>query len=313
MNNSKKEVKVVKTIKGSLSISKPESKTVLICTNGFQTTDSHDATGMFDYYRQTFQKDFPNCEVDPVLLFEAHDPKTHHHRLYEKRLRNAIEGYIAKGYRIILMRYSFSGALVSKMAYKYRNHVDKVILVAPIYDTILNNMIPGYLKYAKKFKDLQKKYGNRISSSMGRQTVKGMFGLLVSIFVSILANRKYMRHITQQTLILRGDVDPMCSEHSAKKVTSHLKGDYGFYLYGGMNHTMLKTVRLNGVVYEDILHFAFDTPFLIQKKEEIKQAKTLQAVRKLDEDGEEIPTFGEIFNSLDPDIDNDAVAREDQF
>ena len=76
---------------------------------------------------------------------------------------------------------------------------------------------------------------------------------------------------------------------------------------------MLKTVRLNGVVYEDILHFAFDTPFLIQKKEEIKQAKTLQAVRKLDEDGEEIPTFGEIFNSLDPDIDNDAVAREDQF
>ena len=42
MNNSKKEVKVVKTIKGSLSISKPESKTVLICTNGFQTTDSHD-------------------------------------------------------------------------------------------------------------------------------------------------------------------------------------------------------------------------------------------------------------------------------
>ena len=33
MNNSKKEVKVVKTIKGSLSISKPENKTVLICTN----------------------------------------------------------------------------------------------------------------------------------------------------------------------------------------------------------------------------------------------------------------------------------------
>lgn len=313
MNNSKDNTKVVKTTNGKLIFAKPTEKTVLICTNGFQTTDTHDAMGMHDYYVQKFQNDFPECEVAPVRLFEASDKKTHHSRIYEKRLQSAIESYIEKGYRIILMGYSFSGALVSKMAYLYRKHIDKVILVAPIYDTILNNMIPGYLRYAKKFKDLEKKYGSRVSSAMGRQTVKGMLGLLFTILYSILKNRKYMRRIQQDTILLRGDQDPMCSEHSAKKVLSSLQGNYGFYLYTGLNHTMLKSLRLNGIVYEDILHFAFDTPCLIQKKETFCLTNAKQEMRHYDEDGEEIPTFTEIFNGVDPDVDNDAVARQDQI
>ncbi len=313
MANSKNKVKVVKTIRGTLTYQEPTQKTVLICANGLQTTNLHDATGLFDYYKNNFQKDYPLCEVRCVLLFEAHLKETHHIRLYEKRLREAVEEYIAKGYRIVLMGYSFSCSLVAKVACQYKDRIDKVIMVAPIYDTILNNMIPNYLKYAKKFKVMQKKYGNRITSSMNGQTVKGFLGLLFSILVSVIHNRKYLRRVSQEALILRGDVDPMCSEHSTKKILSHMKGDYGFYLYSGMNHTMLKTARLNGVVYEDILHYAFDTPFLIEKKEEIKSAEQKIVKHKLDEDGEEIPTFGEIFNSLDPDIDNDAVAREDQF
>ncbi len=312
MNNSRDNIKVVKTTNGNLTIKKPTQKTVLICTNGFQTTDTHDAMGMHDYYVQKFQNDYPECVVAPVRLFEASDTKTHHTRLYEKRLRDAVEDYIAQGYRILLMGYSFSGALVCKIACQYQKHVDKVILVAPIYDTILNNMIPGYLRYAKKFKDLEKKYGNRVSSAMGRQTVKGMFGLLVTIFCSILKNRKYMRRLKQETILLRGDQDPMCSEHSAKKILSSLRGNYGFYLYSGLNHSMLKSLRLNGIVYEDILHFAFDTPCLIQKKEKI-QAIAKQEIRHYDEDGEEIPTFTEIFNEVDPNVDNDTIARQDQI
>ncbi len=313
MNNSENKVEVVKTIRGSISSAKQNQKTVLICTNGYQTTDTHDATALYDYYKQNFQKDFPECEIELALLFEAHIVKTHHARLYEKKLRRVIEEYIAKGYRIYLMGYSFSCSLVAKMAHIYKNNIDRLILVAPIYDTILNNMIPNYLRYAKKFKVLQKKYGNRVSNSMGRHTVKGMFGLLCSIFYSILKNRRYLRHIKQDTLILRGDSDPMCSEHSMKKVLSKIKGNYAFYLYSGMNHTMLKTVRLNGIVFEDILHFAFNTPFLLEKREEIKKQEIVMTSHKLDEDGDEIPTFEEIFNQLDPDVDNDTVAREDQF
>lgn len=313
MTNSKNKVKVVKTIKGSLTIKEPTEKTVLICANGLQTTNLHDATGLFDYYKNNFQKDYPQCEVRCVLLFEAHLKETHHVRLYEKKLREVVEEYIAKGYHIVLMGYSFSCSLVAKMACKYKEKIDRVVLVAPIYDTILNNMIPNYLRYAKKFKVMQKKYGNRITASMNGQCVKGFLYLLFSIFVSVVINRKYLRRVKQEALILRGDMDPMCSEHSAKKVTSHMKANYGFYLYSGMNHTMLKTARLNGVVYEDILHYAFDTPFLIEKKEEIKKAELQVVKHNLDEDGEEIPTFSEIFNSLDPDIDNDTIAREDQF
>lgn len=49
-------------------------------------------------------------------------------------------------------------------------------------------------------------------------------------------------------------------------------------------------------------------------KRKRKSKAELQVVKhNLDEDGEEIPTFSEIFNSLDPDIDNDTIAREDQF
>lgn len=215
LNKVKQNTKIIDE---SISFVTPTKRTVLLCANGFQTTDIHDATPMFDYFNQHFKKDYPLCEIVPVLLFEPSDTKTHHKKLYEKKLRAAIEKYIKEDCDIMLMGYSFSGSLVSKMAYVYKPYIKRVILVAPIYDTILNNMIPGYLKYAKKFSDLNKKYGDRVSKAMGRQTVKGLFPLLISIFLSILENRHYMKKITQDTLLIRGEADVMFTNHALKKV-----------------------------------------------------------------------------------------------
>lgn len=315
MTNLNESNQVVKMVDQSISFVTPTKKTVLICANGFQTTDTHDAAPIRDYFVQNFQQDYPDCEVVPVLLFEPSDTKTHHKKIYEQRLSSAIEKYIDLGYDIMLMGYSFSGSLVSKMAYVYREHVSRVILVAPIYDTIMNNMIPGYLKYAKKFSQLQKKYGNKVSKAMGRQTVNGMFPLLVSIFLSILANRRYMRKITQETLVIRGLEDVMFTDHALKKVVSHLSAPHNVYLYPKTTHGCLKSVRLNGAVFEDILHFAFNTPFLLNTDSNIvvQEKKTSEKAVSLDADGEEIPTFGEIFMELDPDCNNDAIAREDEI
>ena len=308
-------LQVIKEQNDRIEIFKPLRKTVLLCTNGFQTTDTHDSLPMQEYFNTTFAKDFPDCEIALVKLFSPANKKTHKRKYFEEQLEQAIQKYIQQGYIIYLLGYSFSASLVAKMARKYQKYITRVILVAPVYDTIVNHMIPGYIKYAWKFHKLNKKYGKKVAKSIGRQTVQGLPGLLIAIFTSILANRKYFRKITQPTLLIRGQEDILCTEHSLKKVSRKIKGENEIYLYPKMNHGILKTVRLNGVVYEDILHFSFDTPYLIENNAKIvtKVTKKESIKPKLDENGHEIPTFDQIFAEIDPEAEDNSIASENEI
>ncbi len=310
------EIQVIKQKNEKIEIYRPLRKTVLLCTNGFQTTDTHDSLPMKEYFENTFENDFPECEVALVKLFEPGDKKTHRQHHFESQLEKAIGEYISKGYNIYLMGYSFSSALVCKMARKYQKYVLRVILVAPVYDTLINHMIPGYIKYAYKFHRLNKKYGKKVSKAIGRQTVKGLPGLLLAIFGSILSNRKYFRKVSQPTLLIRGTDDILCTDHAIRKVSKRVRGENELYLYPKMSHGILKSVRLNGVVYEDILNFAFDTPFHLENNAQIvakEKEKDIKETRKLDDDGYVIPTFSEIFTQIDPDGDDYSVQSENEF
>lgn len=306
------EVKVIKEKNKNIEVFTPLRKTVLLCTNGFQTTDTHDSLPMKEYFGNNFAKEYQNCEVVTVKLFEPANKKTHHVSYFEKTLESVIEEYIEKDYNIYLMGYSFSCALVTKMARKYNKNILRVILVAPVYDTILNNMIPGYIKYAYKFHKLNKRYGKKVAKAIGRQTIQGLPHLLISIFISILQNRKYFRRLTQDTLLIRGTSDILCTEHSIKTVSNRVKGEHELYLYQNMSHAILKSVKLNGIVYEDILHFCFDTPFYLENNVEVVNEKNEDKI-KVDLDGERIPTFGEIFSRIDPDCENYASQQENEF
>ncbi len=303
---------VIKEVNSSLDSAKSSKKTVLLCTNGFQNADIHDATNMLEYFKQNFAAEFSNCEVMPVQLFHPADKKTHHAHLYEEILESAIKRYIDDGYDIVLMGYSFSASLAAKMQYKYSKHIQKLILVAPIYDTIVNGMINGYIQYVIKFHKLSKKYGPRVAKAMGRNTTKGMIGLLLSILKSILCCRGYYKKITCDTLILRGDKDELCNPHSIKKIRKHLRVKNALYRYPSMDHGMLKTIRDNKVAYEDILHFAFGTPFIAETDAlaVVDKVKNEKMKIKYDVDGEPIPTFLEIFNQLDPDAEEER--KQDQ-
>ena len=303
---------VIKEVNPSFHSAKTEKKTALLCTNGFQNADIHDATNMIEYFKQNFASDFSECVVVPVQLFHPADKKTHHAHLYEEILENAIKKYIADGYDIILMGYSFSASLAAKLQYKYSKYIKKLILVAPIYDTIVNGMINGYIQYVIKFHKLSKKYGARVAKAMGRNTTKGMIGLLLSILKSILCCRGYYKKITCDTLILRGDKDELCNTHSIKKIRSHLKVKNVLYRSPSMDHGMLKTIRDNKVAYEDILHFAFGTPFIAETEALAvdERSKAEQMKIKYDVDGEPIPTFLEIFNQLDPHAEDER--KQDQ-
>ena len=309
------ELQVIKEYNKNIEVFTPLRKTVLLATNGFQTTDTHDSLPMKEYFDNTFAKDFPNCEIDLVKLFEPSDKKTHKTRYFEKQLEDAIESYIAKDYDIFLMGYSFSAALVCRMAKKYQKNVLRVILVAPVYDTLINHTIPGYIKYAYKFHKLNKKYGKKVAKAIGRQTVVGLPGLLIAIFASILENRKYFKRVSQPTLLIRGDNDILCTKHAIGKVSEKVKGENETYLYPKMTHGILKSVRLNGVVYEDIFHFSFDTPFYLESRVQVvnKETKKEEDVRKVDDDGDVIPTFDEIFSEIDPDGDDYSVQGENEF
>lgn len=310
------EIQVIKEKNPKIEIFTPLRKTVLLCTNGFQTTDTHDSLPMKEYFENTFKDEFENCEVDVVKLFEPSDKKTHRTQYFEMQLDKAINEYIKKGYYIYLMGYSFSSALVCKMAKKYQKYILRIVLVAPIYDTLINNMIPGYIKYAYKFHKLNKKYGKKVSKAIGRQTVKGLPGLLISIFVSILENKKYFKKVTQPTLLIRGCDDVLCTTHAINKVSKKVKGETELYLYPKMTHGILKSVRLNGVVYEDILNFNFATPFKLETSAQIIDKKKIEAPvdeRKKDEDGYVIPTFSEIFTQIDPEGDEYSTQQENEF
>ncbi len=303
---------ILKEIDPGFSISKPDKKTVLICTNGFQNSDVHDATFLIQYFKENFASDYQECEIAPVQLFHPGDPKTHRARKYEQILDEAIRKYDSEGYDIILMGYSFSASLACKMQHRYPSCVKKLILLAPIYDTLLNGMIHGYLRYLFKFYRLSKKYGAKVAKAMGRNTTKGMFGLLLSILRSILRCRGYYKKVSCDTLILRGDKDDLCNDHSINKIRKHMNVKNALYIYSGMDHGIMKTIRDNAPVFEDILHFSFDTPFLLETESLAlsKKVKTQPVKIKYDEDGEPIPTFAEIFTELDPDAETSRI--EDQ-
>ena len=222
-----------------------------------------------------FAKDYPDCEIVPVQLFHPAEPKTHRAHLYEKILDEKIREYLGKGYDIVLMGYSFSAALACKMQNKYAGKIKKLILVAPIYDTIVNHMIEGYVKYVLKFRRLSKKYGHAVAKAMGRTTTKGMIGLLLSILRSILFCRGYYKKVSCDTIIIRGDDDELCTTHSLHKVRYKMKNRNILYTYHKMNHGILKTERANGPVYEDVLSYSFGTPRRIPTEESV-----LQPVRK---------------------------------
>ena len=310
------ELKIIKEQNPNIEINKPLRKTVLLCTNGFQTTDTHDSLPMQEYFNNVFKKEVPLAEIALVKLFEPSIKSTHKTKAFEKQLEDTIKSYIEKDYEIFLMGYSFSAALTAKMAKKYHHHVTRVIFVAPVYDTLINNAIPHYIKYAWKFHKLTKKYGKKVSSAIGRQTVQGLGGLLIAIFISILENRKYFSKISQPTLLIRGLDDILCTEHTIKKVNHKIKGESETYLYPKMTHGILKNVKLDGGVYEDIFHFCFDTSYQIKQDFTIinKTPSKMEERRvKLDEDGNEIPTFAEIFAKLDPMVDDRAQIQADEF
>ncbi|MFA6624442.1 MAG: hypothetical protein WCS80_01600 [Bacilli bacterium] len=301
-----KNVKVIKETDSHFTFEKVTKKTALLCTNGFQNADLHDATPMREYFKDSFSDEFHGCEVVPVQLFHPAVPSTHHHKMFEKILEKTILEYTAKGYDIILLGYSFSASLCCKMQAKYPHSIKKLILVAPVYDTILNGMIPGYLNYAFKFAKLSKKYGPKIAKAMGRTTTKGMVSLLISILMSLLTCRSYVKKVTCNTLIFWGMEDELCTAHSLKKVTSKLNVPNIVYKYPGMTHAILKSVKQNGIVYEDILHYAFGTPFIIEKKTE-SVLKNNEKKIKLDEDGEPIPSFQDIFSEIDPELEQETL------
>lgn len=305
---------ITKERNSNIKIFRPFRKTVLICTNGFQTTDTHDSLPMQEYFNSNFKEEYKDCEIVLVKLFSPSDKKTHKMKVFEENLDNILQEYVKKDYDIILLGYSFSAALVAKMAKKYYQNISRVILVAPVYDTIVNNMIPSYIKYAWKFHKLNKKYGKKVSKAIGRQTVVGLPGLLIAIFGSILKNRKYFKSIKQPVLLIRGDEDILCTTHSIKRVKRALQGENMLYTYEGMTHGILKTVKLNGIVYEDILNFCFDTPYLIQKEEDVLFTKSEEINKvKYDDDGNYIPTFAEIFAEIDPNEDELLDLKENEI
>lgn len=303
-------IKVEREKDPGFDFTKPKRKTALLCTNGFQNADIHDATAMKEYFEANFAKDYPECEIVPVQLFHPAEPKTHRAHLYQKILEGKIREYIDKGYDIVLMGYSFSAALACKMQYRYAKHIRKLVLVAPIYDTIVNHMIEGYVRYVLKFRRLSKKYGAAVAKAMGRNTTKGMIGLLLSILRSILFCRKYYKKVTCDTIIIRGEEDELCTPHSLHKVRYKMKSRNILYSYKKMNHGILKTLRDNGPVFEDILSYAFGTPRLIETSESLVVPIVKAEKVKLDSDGNPIPTFAQIFDQLDP--DSEESYAEDQ-
>ncbi len=307
-----KTANVTKETDQRFDFSTPTRKTVLLCCNGFQTNDIHDATPMNEYFTNEFSEDYPNCEVVPVTLFEPGNKKTHKAKLYEQVLDETINEYIDRGYDIVLLGYSFSASLAAKLQVRYHTHIRKLILVAPIYDTIVNNMIPGYIKYVMKFNKLSKKYGKEVSKAMGRTTTKGMIGLLLSILRSVLRCRGWFDEVDCNTIIIRGTEDNLCGEHAIKKIRNQMECPNILYTYEKMNHGIMKSLRSNGAVYEDILHYAFGTPHLLQTNTTLLAAKPVEQKVKLDEDGKPIPTFADIFSEIDSDEDEYETYRQNE-
>ena len=87
------ELKIIKEQNPNIEINKPLRKTVLLCTNGFQTTDTHDSLPMQEYFNNVFKKEVPLAEIALVKLFEPSIKSTHKTKAFEKQLEDTIKEY----------------------------------------------------------------------------------------------------------------------------------------------------------------------------------------------------------------------------
>lgn len=114
-------------------------KTVIICTHGLIKDAPHD----FDEFKKYIDENYNDYEVRLLMLYDISDKRTYKYKRMASLLDATIADYESRGYRIILVGYSFSCGLCAKMTKKHS--IDRLVIVSPTLHILTQSGIRYYI------------------------------------------------------------------------------------------------------------------------------------------------------------------------
>lgn len=235
-------------------------KKVVVCFHGFMSSKSHDLQAFKDFFDSVNSN--PDWEISLVNLFDFGNRKTYKSKLMYERGKEAVEGFLAKGYVVYLLAYSYSVGIAARICTEHPE-IEKLVLVSPTIYLVKTGLLAGYFNLFIKHVKVRKKLKKRKKPIRGMVTLKpGFFKLAMSIAYSIAHYRKYLEHISANLFIFKGSEDelsiPQTFSYIAKKSKDTIVMSK---TYPGQDHIMIMSLEHGKEAFEDILTFLFHLEF----------------------------------------------------
>lgn len=229
-------------------------KTVVICLHGLIKDPIHD----FIDFKKYIEEHNVDLDVELVMLYDIKDKKTYSYKSKLFLLEKIISDYESKGYKIVLIGYSFSCGLTARMCKLHQ--IYKVVLVAPVLKIITKMGLKYYYKIF--IKSLKMRAKGTVNKKKRKRLIKMnslyLFDLLCSCFYVIHKTKRAFKYINCPTLCMIGKNDEITDPKYLCKIRKQIKSNINFDMrfYNDANHVFIMSTRVDkSNYYKDIVNF----------------------------------------------------------
>jgi esterase/lipase len=227
-------------------------KKVILCFHGFKTGEYHDFA-LFNQYLKDNPTSFDG-EIDLVHFYDVNNPKTFSSSYWKTTVSNLTKKYLDEGYEIYLIGFSYGAIVASYIAAKFK--VKKMILLSPSFKLIGGKMISTNFTYLMRLLKMRIFHNKRLKRFRKSKKKVVPFKLVISIFYNIYANRKYVKKVKCESLVVYGLDDNYVPISSANYGFAHIKSKHKqLWFIDQVNHLFIFSSDKAPVIFERLLGF----------------------------------------------------------
>lgn len=234
-------------------------KTVIICTHGLIKDAPHD----FDEFKKYIDENYNDYEVRLLMLYDISDKRTYKYKRMASLLDATIADYESRGYRIILVGYSFSCGLCAKMTKKHS--IDRLVIVSPTLHILTQSGIRYYINMFFKAVRMRMKasVNKKRKQSLKKKNSFYLVNLLFSCFYVLHRTRRSFRLIHQPLMLMFGEKDEITKPKYLCDILKDAERSpfVDMRYYKGANHTFIMSRSIDkSRYYSDIVAFSSGIP-----------------------------------------------------
>ena len=232
-------------------------KKIFLLVHGLMNHDDHDMNNLFAYLNSKKEKEE---EVKLVYLYNHEDHHSYKYKRQWKVLNGIVTDYLAQGYEVNVLGFSFSTSLVARLCKQHKN-INRLVLISPTFKLIGSGFIPNYVKVITKSLKMKWKYrkNKKAKSKMLKAHLNHIISLIFGVLHSMIKNKKSYKYIYCPTLIMKGTEDEFVSQKQIYMIQKMMKSkEIDIKIYKDFNHTFIRRDDdCNPDVYEYIYRFIF--------------------------------------------------------